>query len=311
MIDNTQAKGFAILRDYIKQMRAAGYPDATIKRKIMENPTITIPEDISGYGGDTWTGGMFSEFKGAVPDKSMAMPAQNITGVKRKLGEVSPNWLEDIPSVSDYILYKQGQTANRLPSYGEAAGLEGTTGKFGQTKRANLMQALANYLANYRGAKVAGGMESYKLGIAGLPQELANQWMPEITARQEAQTKYETETADKKQKNINLSLQYPEVDININDTYENNISKITQYKKKAAADKTTQEVIDLKLNSMTDEEKESFYSGISNGKTIGEMLGAASAGDAFLTIAEINFLYKKLAPKWAQGTKNVPQQWIK
>jgi hypothetical protein len=159
-INNTKTRALTILKDYVNQMRAAGYSDALIKKKLLENPTITIPEDVSGYGGQTWTGGMGSEL----------LPV-----TKTPLSRSKETAMGGIPSPDDYMSYKAGQPTTQLPNYAELMGQTQPTGQFGQTKQQNVMNALAEYLSNYQGKTLGYDQGLMEAGVAGMPREYGAQ----------------------------------------------------------------------------------------------------------------------------------------
>ena len=106
-------KLLAYLKEYVGQMRAAGFPDYFIKKKLMATKSIFIPDVLPANFGQTglWATGMADEFKEAMQkyrDEQGLLPQ-----------EVMENW---IPSPDEYLNYMPGNVANRLPSYSEYKG---------------------------------------------------------------------------------------------------------------------------------------------------------------------------------------------
>ena len=136
-----RARALAYLKEYVGQMRAAGFNDYNIAQKLMETKVIQIPSNLPENFGrmGTWAAGMADERRMA------AMKNANTTQTLKE-------W---IPSPNEYLEYMPGYIPNRLPTYEELMGLTSSTGKFSQIRTENLRKALQNYVANYKGPTVS------------------------------------------------------------------------------------------------------------------------------------------------------------
>lgn len=207
------AKALAYLKEYVGQMRAAGFSDVSIRQKLIKTGSIFIPDKLPANFGQTgpWAKGMLAEF-----------------------GQVNtvPQTLEgNIPSPNEYLNYMPGNTANRLPaSYGEFTGSEQppffNPGKFQQTKITNLGRAEQNYIAGYKGPKIGASQYGYEAGIVGLPQEQGQQFYQDFVSL--AQQK--ADEAKKQTDYENLVMNYPEIQFTPGATVEENATKVAQYK---------------------------------------------------------------------------------
>ena len=211
------AKALAYLKEYVGQMRAAGFSDYLIREKLLKTGSIFIPDVLPTNFGQTgpWATGMADEFRFAAMKSG-----KNVQGL-----------LEDwIPSPNEYMEYMPGSVANRLPSYSEYTGQETSpfmspSGKFSQDKIANLRRALANYMTTYEGPKVSPSQYTYEAGIAGLPQELGQQYYQEFLTL--AEQKAEEVRSQKDYED--LVMKYPEVQFTPGASVEENAAKIRQY----------------------------------------------------------------------------------
>jgi len=211
------AKALAYLKEYVGQMRAAGFSDYLIREKLLKTGSIFIPDVLPTNFGQTgpWATGMADEFRFAAMKSG-----KNVQGL-----------LEDwIPSPNEYMEYMPGSVANRLPSYSEYTGQETSpfispSGKFSQDKIANLRRSLANYMTTYEGPKVSPSQYTYEAGIAGLPQELGQQYYQEFLTL--AEQKAEEVRSQKDYED--LVMKYPEVQFTSGATVEENAAKIRQY----------------------------------------------------------------------------------
>ncbi len=203
-MDDIKTKGTAILKDYINQMRAAGFGDPLIKEKLLEAGSISVPNQLPTNFGQTWSTGMFGEFK----KSPISRP------------------INTIPSPNEYMEYMPGGgVVNRIPTYEEFSNRNVNTGGFKGTRNQNLMAALQRKLQGYSGPTVGASQTAYEMGIVGLPQQLANQWIPQYMkiAEQKAEENRKNEEYE------NLQLQYPQIDIQPGDTADMIAQKIMQY----------------------------------------------------------------------------------
>jgi hypothetical protein len=222
----------AYIKDYIKQMRAAGYPDHIIKRNLLSGGnTIEIPD--TWQPGDTvWAGGMAKEFNTSPEGGAIAPLPLNIPGA----------------AGGEYQNFMPGGTASRLPTYGEQSGRYVTTpfnsapGQFSQNEQSSLSNALAQYMANYKGAKVPFSQWASEAGFVGLPTSLANQWGPEKAALDAADARGVVESDKARAIYEQWAHDYPDAGILPSDTEPEMIAKMAHYKTTqtdtAAADKT-------------------------------------------------------------------------
>ena len=164
VVTNNDPKSRAI-EDYFTQMRSAGFSDGSIVEKLRKTGSIFVP-NVAQEGG-AWAGGMNTEFTGATEGSDR----YTFGGTQKR-----------IPSPNQYLDYKPGRPADRLPSYSEFSGRDTglNTGVWGDTKRANLATALQNYSANYEGPRVKQTQEFLGAGIAGLPQDIGQQYYQEF-----------------------------------------------------------------------------------------------------------------------------------
>lgn len=248
--DPNQAKAMAYLKEYVGQMRAAGFPDFNIRKKLEKIGSINIPDNLPANFGQTgaWTQGMADEFR---------MAAMN-GGTKTNTPQALEDW---VPSPDEYLNYMPGNTANRLPSYSEYMG-QGATGKFSQAKLENLRKKLQDNIAGYKGSKIGSSESSMEAGIAGLPQDIGQKYFQEFLtlADQKAndakkQTDYES-----------LVMQNPEVQFTPGATVEENAAKIRQYNETIVAQKQSQQAPDLPTVSQT--LNNAVYQAVTNGETI-------------------------------------------
>jgi len=167
-------KVLAYLKEYVGQMRAAGFSDYLIREKLLKTGSVFIPDQLPTNFGQTgpWATGMADEFRFAAMES----------------GKNQQGLLEDwVPSPNEYMEYMPGAGANRLPSYSEYTGQETSpfmspAGKFSQDKIANLQSALVNYMTTYKGPTVSPSQYTYEAGIAGLPQGLGQQYYQDFLA---------------------------------------------------------------------------------------------------------------------------------
>jgi len=233
-------KVLAYLKEYVGQMRAAGFPDYFIRKKLIATKSIFIPDKLPANFGQTgpWATGMADEFKEAMQK------------YKNEQGLLSEDvMLNFVPSPDEYLNFMPGNVANRLPSYSEYTGQETSpyyspSGKFSQTKMENLSKALANYMTTYQGSTVSPSQYTYEAGIAGLPQGLGQQYYQEFLALAEqkagevgAQEEYE-----------DLVMKYPEVQFTPGASVEENAAKIAQYNELTGGQKPELSDVALLLN---------------------------------------------------------------
>ena len=163
--NDIRTRALAMSKDYADQMRSAGFDDVYIRDKLSKNRTINVSSNPQTPVQGQWATGLKQEF-----EPNMQVPE----------GAMRNEWSQVLPDVNNYQEFAPGGVANRLPSYSEYSGQAGTgSGKFSQNQNANLMTALNNYIQNYKGSKVPYSQSAAESGFVGLPQELANQWMPE------------------------------------------------------------------------------------------------------------------------------------
>ena len=98
-----RARALAYLKEYVGQMRAAGFNDYNIAQKLMETKVIQIPSNLPEKFGrmGTWATGMADERR---------MAAMKNASTPQTLKE----W---IPSPNEYLEYMPGYIPNRLPTY--------------------------------------------------------------------------------------------------------------------------------------------------------------------------------------------------
>lgn len=232
--DEVRAKAMAILTDYVNQMRAAGYSDYDIEYSLKNNRTITIPDVLpEGFGQNTWATGMRDEFLQANKANTGAPTATP--------GGNGYTWKDLIPSTNEYLNYMPGNIANRNPSYEEYSGQErspyyNTTGKFSQTKRQNLNNALQGYIENYEGQRIQPSQYAYEAGIVGLPQDIGQQFYQEFlglaeqkAAELKAAEEGQSANLDAYNEYKDLVLKYPEAGIEPTDTLDVIAAKIAEY----------------------------------------------------------------------------------
>ncbi len=187
-MDDIKTKATAVLKDYISQMRTAGFPDYLIKKKLLETGSVNVPNTLpENFGQSNWSGGLMKELQ----EK------------KYKPG----NWVNTVPDPNNYTEYAPGGTANRVPTYEEFSNRNVNTGGFVGNQNQNVMSALQRRLQGYSGPTVGASQQAYEMGIVGLPQSLANEWIPQYTQQQ-------SEIADKAKEMEdyeNIVMQYPEL----------------------------------------------------------------------------------------------------
>lgn len=222
MDNNAIQRRNKLLDEYVRQMRAAGYSDVNIQKKIDDMGQVFVPDVIpENFGQEqTWTGGMQSEL---LPNKrTPQFPS-----------------VEGIPSPDDYMSYKAGQPANRLPNYAELTGQVQPTGKFGQNKQQNIMQALSDYLANYKGKTLGYDQGLMEAGVAGMPRDYGAQLFQQYSQQREQQAGYKENAQQllvNKKDVIALMLENPKANILISDDYDTAAMKVVQYQKYSTED---------------------------------------------------------------------------
>lgn len=243
IMEDIKTKATAILKDYISQMRAANFADQFIREKILKAGSITVPDKLPANFGQTWTTGMSGEFLKSLISKKGKLPTSD--------------WVEKIPSPNDYMEYMSGYTPNRIPSYSEFAERNQPMGKFEQTRNTNLMTELQNRLQGYSGPKVGASQYAYEMGIVGLPQELANKWIPEYLEL----AKQKADEAKQMDEYEGLLMQYPEIDFKPGASAQENAAKIRDYYEL----KTYQE--EAKMPSIVSALDNAVYQAIFNNET--------------------------------------------
>lgn len=221
-VDKNHARALAYLKEYVGQMRAAGFSDMSIKQKLIKTGSIFIPDNLPANFGKTgpWATGMLSEFRQA----AIAHPAETV-GKNIEQGVINY-----VPSPNEYLNYMPGGVANRLPTYSEYTGNDTSpffnpSGKFSQTKLNNLGNAEANYIAGYKGKRIGVSADTLNAGVANLPLEQGQQFYQDFVSL--AQQK-----ADEAQKNTNydnLVMNYPDIQFTPGASVEENAQKIHQY----------------------------------------------------------------------------------
>lgn len=230
------AKVLAYLKEYVGQMRAAGFKDYNIREKLLKTGSVYIPDQLPANFGQTgpWATGMADEFRFAA----------------MKSGQNKQGLLEDwVPSPNEYMNYMPGSSANRLPSYGEYSGQDTSpfmspSGKFSQVKLNNLRNTLQENVAGYKGPKIGASQYTLEAGIAGLPQELGQQFYQEFLTL--AQSK--ADEAKKQAGYEELSMKYPEIDFDPEATVQENAKKISDYNKTVDNQKAEQDVYKNELD---------------------------------------------------------------
>jgi len=244
-----RARALAYLKEYVGQMRAAGFNDYSIAQKLMETKVIQIPSNLPENFGrmGTWAAGMANERRMAAMERGNTQ-------------EALKNW---VPSPNEYLEYMPGYIPNRLPTYEELMGLTSSTGKFSQIRTENLRKALQNYVANYKGPTVSPSQYAYEAGIVGLPVDIGQQYYQEYTALKQK----EAEEAQKQQEYEDLVLQYPEIEIQYGDTPQEIAQKIRQYNELQSQQKQVQEVRDYSVK-VADDLINDWQSAKSNGENL-------------------------------------------
>ena len=191
-------KALAYLKEYVNQMRAAGFPDYFIREKLLKTGSVFIPDKLPTNFGQIgpWATGMADEFKQAMQS------SKNEQGLIPE--DVMNRW---IPSPDEYLNYITGGTANRLPSYSEKIGYNQPTGKFSQAKLENLSRTLADYITNYQGKRAGFSQWTAEAGVSGYPEDLAAQYYQEFLAlaeqkAEEAKAQEEYEASIEEQQGI-------------------------------------------------------------------------------------------------------------
>lgn len=211
-VEDISIRGKTILKDYIGQMRAAGFQDHMIKGKLLKEGRIFVPDEMPQNSGQTWATGMADEFKGASIDKT---------------GKFA--WGKIIPSINEYMEYSPNYSPGRVPTYQEYSNRNQPMGGFKGNQNTNLMNALRKRLEGYQGKTVGASNQAYEMGIVGLPQELANEWIPQFLqlAESKANEAREAEEHD------DLQLRYPEIDVQSGDSADVIAQKIMEYNQNA------------------------------------------------------------------------------
>jgi len=230
------AKALAYLKEYVGQMRAAGFSDYLIREKLIKTGSIFIPNQLPTNFGQTgpWATGMADEFRMAA----------------MKSGENVQGLIEDwIPSPNEYLNFMPGGIATRLPSYSEYTGQETSpfyspSGKFSQDKIANLRRALQEGISGYEGPTVSPSQYTMEAGIAGLPQGLGQQYYQEFLSLAEQKAG----EAQKQKDYEDLVMKYPEVQFTPGATVEENAAKIRQYNELTGGQKPELSDVALLLN---------------------------------------------------------------
>jgi hypothetical protein len=218
--DKNRTKALAYLKEYVGQMRSAGFPDFRIRDKLLKIGSVFVPDNLPANFGQAgaWAAGMADEFRLA----AMKHPSK-IT----QSGQTLQDW---IPSPNEYLNFMPGSTANRLPSYGEYTGQEPSafynpSGKFSQAKLQNLRKALAEYSSNYSGKTISPSQYTMEAGISGLPIELGQQYYQEFLTLAQAKA----DEQKKQEQYEDLVMQYPEINFTPGASIEENAAKIAQY----------------------------------------------------------------------------------
>jgi hypothetical protein len=194
--DDLKIKANKVLKDYVNQMRVAGFPTNIIKEKLLKEGRVFVPNQLPEGFGQVWSAGLADELK---------------SSAEKKGGFSLENMIDIMPSPSNYLEYMPGYTVNRLPEYNEyydyIKGIQ-PSGKFGQTKMANIMNAFQNILNQYQGPKVGWSEYAAESGLYGLPQSLAAKWYPQFVSL--AQQK--AEQSRQQQEYEDLIFTYPELE---------------------------------------------------------------------------------------------------
>lgn len=201
-----------VVKDYITQMRAAGFPDELIKKKLLATKSINVPDTLpENFGSSNWAGGLMGELQKDVYEKG--------------------NWVNTVPNPNNYMEYMQGGTVNRVPTYQEFSSRSLPKGKFRTNQSTNLMTGFQKRLEGYQGPTISPSQQSYEMGIVGLPQELANQWIPQYLEL--AQNKAdEAREREEYESNVVNYAQYG-IDVKPGDTAEDIARKIIDYNESA------------------------------------------------------------------------------
>lgn len=285
-----KSRAMIILTDYVNQMRAAGFSDYDIEQSLKANRNITVPDVLpEGFGQQQWTTGMREEF---------ARANKANTGALRPVPEGI------MPGLNEYLNYMPGYTANRLPSYSEYSGQDTSpyynmSGKFSQGKTQNLRTALENYSQNYEGARVQPSQYAYEAGIAGLPQDIGQQFYQEFLAmaeqRAQAIKAAEMEMAEGKEQYgdyRDLILKYPGAGIQPTDTLEEIEQKLYTYNQGNEAITKAQKFIDEYRNA--EYENEDFIvlmEAIRQGQPLDVVMNSAQYQNLYMTPDLLQALY--------------------
>jgi len=201
------------LKDYVTQMRAAGFSDYEIAKKLINTKSITVPNKLpQDFGQTVWATGL--------KDELLQAAAQN------------PNAkLEDfVPSPNEYLNYKPGWIANTLPNYYQYMGSDTSPffnpeGQFSKAKLENLRKALEEYIQNYRGQKIPVSTQTLEAGVAGLPMPVGQEYYQYYTNLQNQNADAEKQYNEM----LNLKEKFPEITFEPTDTQQDIINKITAY----------------------------------------------------------------------------------
>ena len=172
-----RARAMAYLKEYVGQMKAAGFNDIAIREKLKKIGSVNIPTNLPANFGQTgaWATGMADEFK------------QTALEALKSGGTLDKEQFEFMPSPDEYLNYMPGGTASRLPTGIEKYAPQlspyySPSGKFSQAKFDNLSKALANYMTTYKGETAPFSQWTAEADIGELPKNLAQQYYQEFQA---------------------------------------------------------------------------------------------------------------------------------
>lgn len=280
-------KALAYLKEYVGQMRAAGFNDISIREKLKKIKSVYIPDRLPANFGQTglWATGMADEFK------------QAALKYLKSGGNIKGEQFEFLPSPNEYLNYMPGGTANRLPSYSEYMGQDTSpyynpSGKFSRAKLDNLRKALQESISGYRGKTISPSQYTMEAGIAGLPTELGQNYYQDFLslAGQKA------DEAKKQDEYEELLMQYPEIQFTPGATVEENAAKIRQYNELMQQSEKDFSKIAAELDSV-------IYQAAANDESISlkDIMKYASDRDIELSYEEALDIFNAAYKRYSEG----------
>jgi hypothetical protein len=205
--NDINTKKIAILKDYVTHMRAAGFDDNSIRDMLTKTASVTIPNSLpADFGVEGKLNPNFGNMVMENTDKSYMA--------------------NKVPSVDEYV-----GMFNRIPNYEEFQNyISGQVPKghpMTQTGLGTMMKIFQNNLQGYSGPKVGASTEAYNMGIVGMPQEVADQWIPQYNEIKNRETANDAAFKDYEA----WAQANPEAGIQPNDSVAQRVQKIVAYHK--------------------------------------------------------------------------------